>query len=275
MCSAGETRDWSLEAWVEGESVLRRFPLEALPARIGRRPRSEIHLDLPHISIDHAEIYRREGGLWLRDLASRNGTFLNGERVVGERRLAQGDIIHFACSEFELGCAEPKNLGFDQTVALVRTLAKPFAGRMSDAKALRELMCERLVEILFQPIVDLRSKRIAHFEILGTGNHPGLPNAPSVLFSIAEDAGVSVDLSELLCEQGLQEATRLPTGVGLFVNSHPKQLGDARLLTILRSVRERYPQRAITLEIHETSVTDPLMMRELRAQLSALGIGLA
>lgn len=275
MCGIEEIQGWYLEGWIEGESILRRYCLDSLPARIGRRPRLEIHLDLPHISIEHAEIYARAGALWLRDLDSRNGTFLNGERVTGDRRLEGGDIIHFACNEFEVGRAQAADLSFDQTITLVGASAAPAAGRLSEAKALRELLCRRQVTVLFQPIVDLRDRTRAHFEILARGNHPALPGAPSKLFSIADDAGVSVELSGLFCSEGVQAAAALPDQVGLFVNSHPKELADAQLLAVLRSLRERHPDRTITLETHEASLTDPVMMRKLRAQLRAVNIGLA
>ncbi len=275
MCSTEGVLDWYIEGWIEGEAILRRYCFDALPARVGRRPGQEVRLDLPHISIDHAEISARDGELWLRDLNSRNGTFLNGERVTGERRLAQGDIVHFGSSEFEVGRTQPAGLSFDQTVMLVGAAATPASGPLSDAKALRELLCQRLVAVLFQPIVDLRDRTCAHFEILGSGNHPALPSTAKALFSIAEHAGASVELSELLCDQGLKDAATLPSQVGLFVNSHPKQLADGRLLTVLRSLRARYPHRAITLETHEASVTDPVMMRNLRAELRAVEIGLA
>jgi EAL domain-containing protein (putative c-di-GMP-specific phosphodiesterase class I) len=275
MCSIEEMEGWYLEGWVEGESVLRRYCLDSLPARIGRRPRLEIHLDLPHVSIEHAEIYAHDGALWIRDLHSRNGTFLNGERVTSDRCLERGDIVHFACNEFEVGRAQAADLSFDQTITLVGASVAPAAGPLSEAKALHELLRWRQVTVLFQPIVDLRDRTPAHFEILARGNHPALPSAPGKLLSIADNAGVSVKLSGLFCSEGLQAAAALPDRVGLFVNSHPKELADEHLLTVMGSLRDRYPERTITLETHETSVTDPVMMRKLRAQLRAVDIGLA
>ena len=266
---------WYLEGWVEGESVLRRYPLDFLPARIGRRPRLQIHLDLPNISSEHAEIYARNGVLWLRDLDSRNGTFLNGKRVTNDRRLERGDIIQFAGSEFEVNRAQTAGLPFDQTITLLGASAALTTGRLSDAKALRELLSRRQVSVLFQPIVDLRDRTESYFEILGRSNHPALPATPSALFSIAEDAGVAVALSELFCDEGLQAATALPSRVGLFVNSHPKELAQEQLLKTLCAVRERHPVRSITLEVHEAAITDPAMMRDLRNELRALDIGLA
>lgn len=275
MFDSEDVQGWYLEGWVEGESILRRYGLDPLPARVGRQPRLEIHLDRPHVSTEHAEIYARDGALWLRDLGSRNGTFVNGKRVVSDRRLECGDIVQFGCSEFELGRAQAAEQSFEQTITLMGATAASTWGRLSNARALQELLCQRQVTVAFQPIVDLRKRTTAHFEILGRGNHPALPRSPSALFSIAEDAALSLELSRLFCTEGLRSAAVLPSHVGLFLNSHPKELADEQLIPALRSARACYPDRALTLEVNETSLTDPAMMRELRARLRALDISLA
>jgi HD-GYP domain-containing protein (c-di-GMP phosphodiesterase class II) len=68
----------------ESDSVLRAGRLESL----------EIVLDDTSVSRRHAEIRSSEQGWQLRDLASTNGTFLNGIRLgSGERQLREHDII--------------------------------------------------------------------------------------------------------------------------------------------------------------------------------------
>jgi pSer/pThr/pTyr-binding forkhead associated (FHA) protein len=48
----------------------------------------------PEISRRHAQITRTdEGRLYISDLGSTNGTFVNGIRLARERRLADGDIV--------------------------------------------------------------------------------------------------------------------------------------------------------------------------------------
>jgi class 3 adenylate cyclase len=65
------------------------------PLTIGRTAGAELCLEWdPSVSSVHAELVRR-GAHWLiaDDGLSRNGTFLNGERVRGRRRLRDGDIV--------------------------------------------------------------------------------------------------------------------------------------------------------------------------------------
>jgi len=60
---------------------------------IGRSPDSGLVLSHGLVSARHAEIEMRPDGPLLRDVGSRNGTWVNGERLVEPRRLVPGDRI--------------------------------------------------------------------------------------------------------------------------------------------------------------------------------------
>jgi pSer/pThr/pTyr-binding forkhead associated (FHA) protein len=47
------------------------------------------------VSQVHARLYRRGGDVFLEDLGSRNGTFVNGEVIGGATRLRRGDQVQF------------------------------------------------------------------------------------------------------------------------------------------------------------------------------------
>jgi pSer/pThr/pTyr-binding forkhead associated (FHA) protein len=64
---------------------------------VGREPGMDLSLaDDDQVSLLHAELYRI-GGQWtvVDDGLSRNGTFLNGERTSGRKRLRDGDELRF------------------------------------------------------------------------------------------------------------------------------------------------------------------------------------
>jgi phosphoserine phosphatase RsbU/P len=60
---------------------------------IGRSRDSDVFLPDQWLSRHHAQIVRRDGGNFLSDLGSKNGTLLNGEPVRSETRLRHGDVI--------------------------------------------------------------------------------------------------------------------------------------------------------------------------------------
>jgi HD-GYP domain-containing protein (c-di-GMP phosphodiesterase class II) len=70
----------------------RRIPLDGSEFCIGRDAACTLRLDFPDISRVHARIYH-DGQNWLiEDCGSRNGVWINGERV-GRRQLEDGDLV--------------------------------------------------------------------------------------------------------------------------------------------------------------------------------------
>ena len=47
----------------------------------------------------HARVEAHRDGVWVFDLASTNGTYVNGERVDGRHRLKPGDIVRIGGTE--------------------------------------------------------------------------------------------------------------------------------------------------------------------------------
>lgn len=69
-------------------------------ALIGRCDDADLNLpDDKKVSSTHARILVQEDAFTLRDLASTNGTFLNGNRVETEMGLRVGDILHIGTTE--------------------------------------------------------------------------------------------------------------------------------------------------------------------------------
>jgi FHA domain/Domain of unknown function (DUF1707) len=83
-------------------------PVLALPAGdrqvvLGRSRDCDCVLAEPSVSRRHAEL-RREGARWLlRDLGSRNGTRVNGVRLLDEAEVGPGDRVSFGDARFRLG----------------------------------------------------------------------------------------------------------------------------------------------------------------------------
>ena len=65
-------------------------------ATIGRHPDADLPFDSARdldVSVRHAAVFRAGGGWVVRDLGSTNGTWVNGERVKGDRVLLPGDVL--------------------------------------------------------------------------------------------------------------------------------------------------------------------------------------
>ena len=68
------------------------LPLPSTVTTIGRRRDCDMRIPLPSVSRRHCELYMENGRLMVRDLGSRNGTFLNGGRV-DETAINAGDAL--------------------------------------------------------------------------------------------------------------------------------------------------------------------------------------
>src|SRR5262245_41038059 len=276
--SGAQPHGFFLETVSDG-GTLRRVRIDVLPFRVGRRRGLELVLPGESVSKLHAEIYAGEAGLRLRDLGSRNGSFVNRDRVL-DATLAEGDIVHFADFEFRVGRSEPGDgkpesgpYGRSTTVALdARQLPHGFA---EGTRELRELLREGQVTTVFQPIVLLSRGTVEAYEALGRGLHPALPEGPLELLRIAESIGREAELSRLFRRKAVELAvTRrdLPT---VFLNTHPVELARPGLLESLDELRHAAPQLDLALEIHESVLSRAPAIAELRGLLLERNIALA
>ena len=62
---------------------------------VGRGGGCGIVLDDGFVSQVHARLYRRDGDVYLEDLGSRNGTFVNGQSIATATRIRRGDQVQF------------------------------------------------------------------------------------------------------------------------------------------------------------------------------------
>lgn len=69
---------------------------------IGRKVDNSIVLSDQHVSGNHARISVKSNGLFLQDLDSTNGTFLNGRKVVGRSKLSNKDEIKIGTAVFKI-----------------------------------------------------------------------------------------------------------------------------------------------------------------------------
>jgi hypothetical protein len=70
------------------------FEIDSAPLTIGRGGQNDVPIDGDEFaSARHVRIEPRRDGVWVHDLGSTNGTYVNGIRVTRERRLAPGDVV--------------------------------------------------------------------------------------------------------------------------------------------------------------------------------------
>jgi len=82
------------------------FPLNSAPLTVGRGGQNDLVLNGDDFaSARHARIEVRGDGVWVQDLDSTNGTFVNGSRVAGAQRLDPGDVLRVGETDLRVEAA--------------------------------------------------------------------------------------------------------------------------------------------------------------------------
>jgi pSer/pThr/pTyr-binding forkhead associated (FHA) protein len=69
---------------------------------LGRAAGCGVRVDDAYTSSIHARLYRQNGSLFVEDLDSTNGTWVNAERVYSPTRLGKGDLLQVGGTVFEV-----------------------------------------------------------------------------------------------------------------------------------------------------------------------------
>ncbi len=92
----------------------RSVPLDPLPFKIGKKAGvNHLVLDHPSISREHCIVAYEDKAYVLHDLGSRNGTFLNSAKVIGQAPLGERNVIRIGpfTLTFHAGEAAPEAVG--------------------------------------------------------------------------------------------------------------------------------------------------------------------
>jgi hypothetical protein len=74
----------------EGSDIV----LNSSPLTVGRGEQNDIELEGDEFaSAQHARFEPRQDGVWIADMGSTNGTYVNGAQLERPRKLARGDIV--------------------------------------------------------------------------------------------------------------------------------------------------------------------------------------
>ena len=240
--------------------------VSASPFSVGRKPGCSLQLNFKTISGDHAVLLIDEGDLWVEDLGSTNGTYVNGKKIAERVLLNEADLVQFADIAYRVKS--------DQRETTSATMPEDMCDNALSLVQFDRLMENRLVTPFFQPIVDLLTGQFLGFEVLARSRLFGLESC-AAMFDAASRLNMEVDLSRMLRWEGVRAGLNLPNIPTLFVNTHPLEIRGEGLVDSMANVRQLSREVPIVLEVHEAAITDPAEMRELRERLKSLEIGIA
>jgi EAL domain-containing protein (putative c-di-GMP-specific phosphodiesterase class I) len=157
--------------------------------------------------------------------------------------------------------------------------------RMRLETDLRAALDRRELDVFYQPIVDLRQRRVVSFEALVRWHHPekGLLT-PDVFVPVAEVTGLIDKLGEIVLERAVGDLRRLqakcpPGGPPLRVNVNlsAMELRNARLIEQIADAIKaaEVPPGCLVVELTESAIlSDRARARAALDEIRALGVRL-
>ncbi|HXL28520.1 MAG TPA: EAL domain-containing protein [Bradyrhizobium sp.] len=141
---------------------------------------------------------------------------------------------------------------------------------------LRKALAHEEFELFYQPLVNLKSGRIATCEALLRWNHPVRGTvSPIDIIPVAEDMGLIVDLGRWILRKACMECMKWPEGVSVAVNFSPQQFHQRDVLSEVRYALEvsGLPAHRLEIEITESSLLrNTQLTHDVLSQLHMIGV---
>jgi predicted component of type VI protein secretion system len=90
-----------------GKSAGRAIAIKRNKLLIGRAEECDVRPLSEEVSRRHCSIVVGPGDVWVEDLGSRNGTFVNGKRIGEKTRVTDGDLVRIGSLELRVSISDP------------------------------------------------------------------------------------------------------------------------------------------------------------------------
>jgi EAL domain-containing protein (putative c-di-GMP-specific phosphodiesterase class I) len=269
--------------WLErdtGGGLPDRTPLPSFPFTMGRGEVADLVVDSGRVSREHAMILCEAGQYRLRDLASTNGTFLNGQRI-DEAPLHDGDILVLA--DVELTFFAGPGPSPQEMATQVMGLRRADSGGRESAtqligqlRRLYEMLTHRAFEIAYAPVVRLEDGEVLGYEAVGEPSGLGPEPTSAERLLSGTECRLWGRLSHLRRTVAAEEAAAFPPGAAVFLKLGASEIGGAGLADSLGRLRRHLAAgRRLIVEVPDAAVSDTPYYRELRRKLESLEVGIA
>ena len=94
-----------------GKSAGRAITIKRDKLLIGRAEECDVRPLSEDVSRRHCAVIVGPAAVWVEDLRSRNGTFVNDRRIEGKVEVKHGDVIRVGVLELKVSCSEPSSAG--------------------------------------------------------------------------------------------------------------------------------------------------------------------
>ena len=202
---------------------------------VGRHQDADIQLQSADISRRHAAFLLKEDALWVQDLKSSNGTFVNDLRIEHEKLLKDGDIVQFASIKFNV-LAPAKAVELESVTPLVEV----------EESVEVPVVVETIIQQPAEAIATAEIKPLTPESKIAETQTPVAPIEPMLEKTVAEKMN----------EQGMPALTERDQNVQLTANGMPTNMSVPKPAPIPQGVDIHAPPEACDVSIPEVCVTE-------------------
>ncbi len=190
-----------------------------------------------------------------------------------------GDDLDALMIKADLALYKAKNNGKSQLQSFHDEMDTDYRYRQRLKAELRMTVAEGGLTLVYQPIVDLQTRRVVSFEALARWQHPELGAIPPSLFiPLAEETGLISDISRWVLATAAAECRNWPSDVSVSVNVSARDFRDADVGVMVGEALRASglaPHR-LEIEVTETALIDEQQAATtILSALAAQGIGIA
>lgn len=242
---------------------------------------------------DEYVVYR-SGGVQLSDTVTDPEAILGGFRgpfevegevfsvnvSVGVVTLTDGsDDLDALMTKADLALYKAKALGKGRSQVFHDEMDTDYRYRQRLKAELKQTVADGALSLVFQPIVDLKSRRVVSCEALARWHHPELGSIPPSLFiPIAEETGLISEISRWVLATATAECRNWPEEVSVSVNISARDFRNADVAAMVKTALSGSglaPHR-LEIEVTETAVIEErAAATKILAKLAKQGIGIA
>jgi diguanylate cyclase (GGDEF)-like protein len=179
----------------------------------------------------------------------------------------------------DLALYKAKNSGKSQVQAFHDEMDTDYRYRQRLKAELKLAIAEGGLSLVYQPIVDLKSRRVVSCEALARWYHPELGSIPPSLFiPIAEETGLISEISRWVLASAAVECQNWPEDVTVSVNISARDFRDADVGGMVEAALQvsRLAPHRLEIEVTETALIEERQAATvILSDLAAQGIGIA
>jgi diguanylate cyclase (GGDEF)-like protein len=148
---------------IHGPELGKKYVLEEAELTIGRDENNVIVVDLDNVSRRHARISSKQGRMFVEDLGSTNGTYLNDQEVLTAQPLRSGDLVKVGGSIFKFLDGDNIETQYHETIYTL-TISDGLTGVSNKRYFLEYLEREMGRSVRYQRALSLMMFDIDHFK---------------------------------------------------------------------------------------------------------------